>query len=196
MDSPHASANALAFTAARSYPKFSERPVSDATLKSIQEMAQWGPTASNCQPARYVFVRSAEGKAALRACLAPGNVDKAMSAPVTVIVAMDSRFHEHLASQFPHLPTAAAPYAANPALAHTVALRNSSLQGAYLMIAARLQGLDCGPMSGFDADALDRAFFPDGRWRSNFLVNLGHGDAASLRPRGPRLDFDTVALLR
>jgi len=196
MDTPTAPATDQAFTAARTYPKFSQRPVPDDTLRSLYELAKLGPTASNCQPARYVFVRSAEGKAALRACLAPGNVDKAMSAPVTVIVAMDSRFHEHLATQFPHMPTAPAPYAANPALAQTVALRNSSLQGAYLMVAARLQGLDCGPMSGFDADALDRAFFPDGRWRSNFLVNLGYGDATSLRPRGPRLDFDTVALWR
>lgn len=185
-----------AFLAARTYPKFSDQPVSDETLTAIVDMAKWGPTASNCQPARYVFVRTPEGKAALRACLAPGNVDKVMSAPVTVIIAMDTRFHEHLATQFPHMPTAAAPFATNPALAHTVALRNSSLQGAYFMVAARLLGLDCGPMSGFDAEAVDRGFFPDGRWRTNFLVNLGHGDTAALRPRGPRLDFDTVAILR
>ena len=196
MNSTPASAFDLAFVAARTYPKFSDRPVPDETLRAVYEMAKWGPTASNCQPARYVFVRSAEAKETLRACLAPGNVDKAMSAPVTAIVALDTHFHEHLATQFQHMSSAAAPYAANPALAHTVALRNSSLQGAYLMVAARLLGLDCGPMSGFDADTLDRSFFPEGRWRSNFLVNLGHGDAAALRPRGPRLDFDTVATIR
>jgi nitroreductase len=122
-------------------------------------------------------------------------VDKAMGAPVTVIVAQDSRFQEHLATQFPHMPTAAAPYESKPELAQAVGLRNSSLQGAYLMVAARLLGLDCGPMSGFDAEVLDRSFFPDGRFRSNFLVNLGHGDTSTLRPRGPRLAFDTVATI-
>lgn len=182
-----------AFSAARTFPKFRDEPVSDDTLKALCELAQWGPTASNCQPARYVFVRSAEGKEKLRSCLAPGNVDKVMSAPVTVIVAQDRRFYEHLATQFPHMPTAAAAYESKPALAQTVALRNSSLQGAYLIVAARLMGLDCGPMSGFDAEALDRSFFPDGRFCSNFLINLGHGDTASLRPRGPRLPFETVA---
>ncbi len=184
-----------AFSAARTFSKFRDEPVSDETLRALYDLAKWGPTASNCQPARYVFVRSPEAKARLRACLAPGNVDKAMGAPVTVIVAQDSRFHEHLATQFPHMPTAAAPYDGQPALAQAVGLRNSSLQGAYLLVAARLLGLDCGPMSGFDAEALDRSFFPDGRYRSNFLVNLGHGDASALRPRGPRLAFDTVATI-
>ena len=183
------------FSAARTFAKFRNEPVSDETLKALYELAQWGPTASNSQPARYVFVRSAEAKARLRACLAPGNVDKVMGAPVTVIVAQDTRFYEHLATQFSHMPTAALPFEGNPALAHTVALRNSGLQGAYLIVAARLLGLDCGPMSGFDAEALDRSFFPDGRYRSNFLVNLGHGDASALRPRGPRLSFDTVATI-
>ncbi|MFP8778541.1 malonic semialdehyde reductase [Hydrogenophaga sp. RWCD_12] len=184
-----------AFSAARTFAKFRDEPVSDETLKALHELAKWGPTASNCQPARYVFVRSAEAKARLRACLAPGNVDKVMGAPVTVIVAHDTRFYEHLSTQFPHMPTAALPFEGNPALAQTVALRNSSLQGAYLIVAARLLGLDCGPMSGFDADALDRSFFPDGRYRSNFLVNLGHGDVTALRPRGPRLPFDAVATI-
>lgn len=182
-----------AFSSARTFSKFRTEPVPDDTLKALYELAKWGPTASNCQPARYVFVRSPEGKARLRGCLAPGNVDKVMSAPVTVIVAEDSRFHEHLSSQFSHMPTAAAMYENNAPLARTVALRNSSLQGAYLMVAARLLGLDCGPMSGFDADALDRSFFPEGRCRTNFLINLGHGDTAALRPRGPRLPLETVA---
>ena len=186
----------LALSSARTFSKFRDEPVSDETLKALYELAKWGPTASNCQPARYVFVRSAEAKEKLRACLAQGNVDKAMGAPVTVIVAQDSRFHEHLASQFPHMPTAAAPFENNAVLAQAVGLRNSSLQGAYLLVAARLLGLDCGPMSGFDAEALDRSFFPDGRYRSNFLVNLGHGDASALRPRGPRLPFDTVATIK
>lgn len=195
MTHPTLSPTELAFSAARTFPKFRDEPVSEDTLKALCELAQWGPTASNCQPARYVFVRSAEGKEKLRPCLAPGNVDKTMSAPVTVIVAHDSRFYEHLATQFPHMPNAAAAYDGKPALAQTVGLRNSSLQGAYLIVAARLLGLDCGPMSGFDAEALDRSFFPDGRFRSNFLINIGHGDTASLRPRGPRLPFETVATL-
>ena len=186
----------LAFSAARTFSKFRDEPVSDETLKALYELAKWGPTASNCQPARYVFIRSPEAKEKLRACLAPGNVDKAMGAPVTVIVAQDNRFYEHLATQFPHMPTAAAPYESRPAFAHLAGLRNSSLQGAYLMVAARLLGLDCGPMSGFDAEAVDNCFFPDGRYRSNFLVNLGHGDASAQRPRGPRLPFDTVATIK
>ena len=195
MTYPPTSPTEQAFSAARTFAKFRDEPISEETLKALYELAKWGPTASNCQPARYVFVRSAEAKEKLRACLAPGNVDKAMGAPVTVIVAQDSRFYEHLATQFPHMPTASAPYENTPALAQTVGLRNSSLQGAYLMVAARLLGLDCGPMSGFNAEALDRSFFPDGRYRSNFLVNLGHGDASALRPRGPRLAFDTVATI-
>jgi len=193
MNTPYADPLEQAFSEARTFAKFLETPVPDDTLKSLYALAKWGPTASNCQPARYVFVRSAQGKAKLRECLAPGNVDKTMGAPVTVIVAQDTRFYEHLATQFPHMPNAAAAYTAQPALAHTTALRNSSLQGGYLILAARMLGLDCGPMSGFDAEALDRAFFPDGHYRANFLVNLGYGDRAALRPRGPRLPFDTVA---
>lgn len=193
MQSPTTPATDQAFSAARTFSKFIDKPVADATLQALCELAQWGPTASNCQPARYVFVRSPEAKARLCACLAPGNVDKALSAPVTVIVAQDTRFHEHLATQFPHQPGAAAMYAHDAALSHTVALRNSSLQGAYLIVAARLLGLDCGPMSGFNAQALDQSFFPDGRYRSNFLINLGYGDTTALRPRGPRLPFDTIA---
>ena len=183
------------FLDARTANGFTDEPVAPELLQQIYDLAKMGPTSMNCQPARYVFVRSAEAKARLRACLAPGYVDKAMGAPVTVIVAQDSRFYEHLATQFPHMPTAGAPFESKPALAQTVGLRNSSLQGAYLIVAARLLGLDCGPMSGFDAEALDRSFFPDGRYRSNFLVNLGHGDASALRPRGPRLPFEAVATI-
>lgn len=181
------------FRQARSYPTFRPEPVADDTLQRLQALAQWGPTAFNCQPARWVFVRSAEGKAKLQACLSPGNVAKVASAPVTVIVATDTRFFEQLPVQFPANPQLAASLAADPARAQTTALRNGSLQGAYLILAARALGLDCGPMSGFDADALDRSFFPDGPWRSNFLVNLGHGLRDALRPRGPRLPFATCA---
>jgi len=195
MQSHQPSSAEQAFSGARTFSRFTDQPVSDETLHALYALAQWGPTASNCQPARYVFVRSAEARARLRACLAPGNVDKAMSAPVTVIVALDSRFHEHLPTQFPHMPGAGTMYENDADLAHTVALRNSSLQGAYLIVAARLLGLDCGPMSGFNAQALDQSFFPDGRYRSNFLLNIGTGDTTALRPRGPRLPFETVATI-
>lgn len=184
-----------AFIQARTHGAFQPRPITDATLERLQRLAQWGPTAFNCQPARYVFVRSAQAKLRLQACLSPGNVAKVAAAPVTVIVAMDTRFHDHLPTQFPHNPALRDGFEADPARAQVTALRNSSLQGGYLIVAARLLGLDCGPMSGFDAAALDQAFFPDGRWRSNFLLNLGHGDTAALRPRGPRLSFADCATL-
>jgi 3-hydroxypropanoate dehydrogenase len=140
-----------------------------------------------------VFVRSAAEKARLLPLMAPGNQDKLRSAPVTVIVAFDNQFHAQLGSQFPVNPQAAAMFAANPALTRDTALRNSSLQGAYSMLAARALGLDVGPMSGFDANAINAAFFPDGQWQANFLINLGWGDKSTLRPRLPRLGFDAVA---
>lgn len=185
-----------AFLAARTYAKFTDQTVSDDTLAQLYDLAKWGPTSMNCQPARYVFVRGTEAKEKLRPCLAPGNLDKTMKAPVTVIVAQDLRFFEHLPEQFPHNINAGAPFADNAAAAQTAALRNSSLQGAYLIVAARMLGLDCGPMSGFNAPLLDAAFFPEGRYKSNFLINLGYGDSQSLRPRGPRLSFATVASIQ
>ena len=182
-----------AFLSARTFSRFRDEPVSDETLEQLYDLAKWGPTSFNCQPARYVFVRGAQAKEKLKPCLSPGNMDKTMAAPVTVIVAQDLRFFEHLPEQFPHNLNAGAPFIDNTAAAQTAALRNSSLQGAYLMIAARMLGLDCGPMSGFNAPMLDAAFFPDGRYKSNFLINLGYGDSQSLRPRGPRLPFAAVA---
>ncbi|HSV36248.1 MAG TPA: malonic semialdehyde reductase [Ramlibacter sp.] len=184
-----------AFSAARTFSKFRDEPVTDAVLLQLYELAKWGPTSFNCQPARYVFVRSREAKEKLRPCLTPGNLDKTMKAPVTVIVAQDLRFFEHLPTQLPHNPQASAPFLDNPARAQTAALRNSSLQGAYLILAARMLGLDCGPMSGFNAAALDAAFFPEGCIKSNFLINLGYGDREALRPRGPRLPFEAVATI-
>lgn len=181
-----------AFLAARTYSKFTNQGVSDDTLAQLYELAKWGPTSMNCQPARLVFVRTAEAKAKLKPCLAPGNADKTMAAPVTVIVAQDTRFYEHLSTQFPANPNAPAMFAGNAALADGTAFRNSSLQGAYLIMAARMLGLDCGPMSGFNAAALDAAFFPEGRYKANFLINLGYGEASGLFPRGPRLPLDMV----
>jgi 3-hydroxypropanoate dehydrogenase len=147
----------------------------------------------NAQPGRIVFVRSPEAKARLKGALSGGNVDKTMAAPVTAIVAYDTAFHENLPTQFPAMPGARDMFHGNAPLIEITGLRNSSLQGAYLILAARALGLDAGPMSGFDNAAVDKAFFPDGQWKSNFLVNLGYGDASGNWPRGPRLPFETMA---
>jgi nitroreductase len=178
------------FRSARTFNKFTERAVDDATLQQLYALYRWGPTSLNCQPARVVFVRSAEAKERLKPALMPNNVEKTMAAPVTAIIAFDSAFFEYLPTQFPALPGARDMFASNPALAAETAMRNGSLQGAYLIFAARALGLDAGPMSGFASPLVDAAFFPDGRWKSNFLVNLGWGDPAGNRPRGPRLAFD------
>jgi 3-hydroxypropanoate dehydrogenase len=182
-----------AFLGARTFNKFSAEPVADDTLHQLYELYKWGPTSLNCQPARVVFVKSAAAKALLAPALMPNNLDKTMAAPVTAIVATDSRFFEHLAAQFPANPAMAQLFANVPPLAQETGFRNGSMQGAYLIIAARLLGLDAGPMSGFDAEKVNQAFFADGRWKANFLVNLGHGDASGNHPRGPRLAFDEVA---
>ena len=181
-----------AFRTARTYNKFRPEPLDDATLHALYELLKWGPTSMNSQPGRYLFLRSEAAKQRLKPALSPGNADKTMAAPVVVVVAMDSRFHEHLPEQFPALP-AKAMFDGNAALAEATAFRNGTLQGAYLIVAARMLGLDCGPMSGFDAAKVNAEFFPDGRWRANFLVNLGRGDASGNYPRGPRLPFDAVA---
>ncbi len=182
-----------AFLSARTFNTFTPTPVDDETILKLYDLLRWGPTSMNCQPARYVFVKSAEAKEKLTDALAAGNVAKTMAAPLTVIVAMDAHFYDHLPSQFPHSPNARDTFANNAALAQSTAFRNSTLQGAYLMVAARLLGLDCGPMSGFDADKVNAAFFPDGRVKANFLVNLGYGDPSGNHPRGPRLAFDEAA---
>ena len=185
LDTP---ALAQLFTEARTHNGFHPEPIPAATLQQLYELMKWGPTSMNCQPARLVFVTSADGKAKLKPALSPTNVEKTMSAPVTVIIAQDSRFFDHLPTQFPAYD-ARPMFEANPELAASTAFRNSSLQGAYLILAARSLGLDCGPMSGFDAAALNAAFFPDGRYTVNFLCNLGQGVAEKLYPRGPRLNF-------
>lgn len=179
-----------AFVQARTFNKFTDQAVDDATIAQLYDLLKWGPTSMNCQPARYAFVRSAAAKQRLKPALAGGNVAKTMAAPLTVIVAFAPAFYDELPTQFKAVATARDTFASNPALAQSTAFRNSSLQGAYLIIAARLLGLDAGPMSGFDAAKLDAEFFPDGQWKSNFLVNLGYGDASGNFPRGPRLAFD------
>ena len=183
---------AQAFTAARTFNKFRPDAVSDATVQALYELLKWGPTSMNAQPGRFVFLRSDAAKQRLKPALSAGNAEKTMAAPVVVIVAGDSRFYEHLPEQFKAFD-AKAMFEGNAALAEATAFRNSSLQGAYLIIAARMLGLDCGPMSGFDAAKVNAEFFADGRLRANFLVNLGHGDASGNFARGPRLPFDVAA---
>lgn len=176
-----------AFTEARTFNAFTDQPVPDALLLRLYDIVRWGPTSMNGQPARFVFLRTPEAKARLLPALSKGNRDKTAKAPVTVIVAQDTRFFDQLPTQFPSYD-ARPMFENDPALADVTALRNSSLQGAYLIVAARLLGLDCGAMSGFDNAAVNAEFFPDGDWKANFLINLGYGDPAGNHPRGPRLD--------
>jgi 3-hydroxypropanoate dehydrogenase len=182
------------FTEARSHNRFHDEAVSDDTLRQLYELMKWGPTAANCTPARIVFVRSAAGKDKLLACMNPGNVEKSRSAPVVAIVGMDLDFPETLPRLYP-ATDARSWFVGKPELIATTALRNASLQGAYLMLAARALGLDCGPMGGFDAAKLDAAFFAGTNVKSNFVVALGRGKPEALYPRGPRLGFDEACQL-
>ncbi len=177
---------------ARTYRKWIDRPVSDDLLKQLYELAKWGPTSSNICPMRLVFVKSKEAKERLKPSLSSGNVEQTMTAPVCVIVAQDSRFYELMPKLSPHNPKIGEHFAKpeNAESTRVHAFRNSLLQGAYLILTARALGLDAGPMSGFDNDKLDAEFFPDGRYKSNFLLNLGYGDPSKLHPRAPRPDFD------
>jgi len=188
------------FRQARTYHSWLHRPVSDELLRRLYDLLKWGPTSANLAPARFAFLRTREAKERLRPALSPGNVDQTMKAPVTVIVAYDERFFEKATVLFPHNAKVRDAFTASPAFAESTAFRNGSLQGAYLILAARSLGLDCGPMSGFDNAKVDDLFFPApptpaSRWRSNFLCNLGYGDPAGLYPRGPRLDFDDACRL-
>ncbi|MBK0056895.1 malonic semialdehyde reductase [Isoptericola jiangsuensis] len=180
------------FRTARTQNAFLDTPVEDAQLHALYELVKWGPTAANGSPARFVFVKSAEAKAKLAPALSEGNHDKTLAAPVTVIVAFDQDFHEKLPYLFPH--TDAKAWFDGPREGrHEGAFRNGSLQGAYLILAARALGLDAGPMSGFDNAKVDEAFFAGTNIKSNFLVNLGYGDPSGLFPRLPRLSFDEAA---
>ena len=197
------------FREARTHNAWLDKPVTDDTLRQLYDLMKWGPTSANGSPGRFVFLRSQEAKERLRPMLAPGNVEKTMAAPVTVIIAYDLLFYEKLPKLFPHSPAMRDLFAKNPQLIEDTAKRNSSLEGAYLMIAARALGLDCGPMSGFDNARLDeeffgagqecqgceQEFFPAGHVKSNFLCNLGYGDPSKLYPRAPRLEFNEACTL-
>ena len=194
----------LLFREARTHNGWQDKPVSDELLRQVFDLMKWGPTSANTSPARFIFLRSKGAKERLRPALAPGNVEKTMAAPVTMIVAYDLKFYEKLPKLFPHSPGMRDLFAQNPQLVEVTARRNSSLQGGYFILAARALGLDCGPMSGFDNAKVDEGFFstgrecaggeyeffPEGHVKSNFLCNLGYGDPSKLFPRSPRLAFE------
>ncbi len=182
------------FTEARTQNGYKPEPVPDDTLRQLYDLMKWGPTAANSTPARLIFVRSPAGKDKLLACVSPGNVNKVREAPVTVIVGMDIDFHEQLPKLFPHTD-ARSWFVGKDALRAESALRNSSLQGGYLIMAARALGLDCGPMSGFDAAKVDAAFWSGTAVRTNFICALGQGDPSKVFQRNPRLSFDEACQL-
>ena len=186
-------ARALLFDDARSQNGWRDEPVTDDQLRAIHEVMRFGPTSMNTQPMRLVFLRSAEAKERLKPALAPGNVDKTMTAPVVAIVAYDTEFYENLPRMFPHNQNAKNIFEGNDKLIQATAFRNGTLQGGYFLLAIRAVGLDAGPMSGFDNAKVDAEFFPDGRVKSNFLCGIGHGDPDKVFNRSPRHSFDEIA---
>lgn len=176
------------FRTARTQNRWQDKPVTDEQIQELYELLKWGPTSANSSPARFVFIRTPEAKAKLKAALSAGNIEKTMTAPVTVIVAHDPKFYDQLPALFPHAD--AKPwFSGNYTLAEQTAFRNGSLQGAYLMLAARAMGLDVGAMSGFDAAKIEEVFLTETGWKANFLVNLGYGDPEGVHERLPRLGF-------
>jgi len=182
------------FYEARTHSTWLPVPVPVELLRKAYELARLGPTSANASPARFVFLTTPGAKALLKPVLAPGNVDKTMAAPVTVIIAWDTEFHEHLPKLFPQADMRSY-FVRNQVLIDETAFRNSSLQAAYFILGARALGLDCGPMSGFDGDKLNAAFFPDGKWKVNLVCNLGYGDPNKLYPRNPRLNFEEASMV-
>jgi 3-hydroxypropanoate dehydrogenase len=177
------------FRQARTHRSWLPGRIPTETLREVYELARWGPTSGNCSPARFLFIESEAAKARLVPALAPLNVEKTKAAPVTVIIAWDTEFFEKLPQLAPGTGMRSY-FVGNQALIDEAAFRNSSLQGGYFILAARAMGLDCGPMSGFDPVKVNAEFFPDGKWKVNFLCNLGYGDHSKLHPRQPRLEFD------
>jgi 3-hydroxypropanoate dehydrogenase len=183
------------FRQARTHSAWLPEPVPVALLRKAYELARLGPTSGNASPARFVFLTTPSAKVRLKPVLLPGNVDKTMAAPVTVIIAWDTDFHQNLPRLFPQFDMRSY-FVGNQVLIDETGFRNSSLQAAYFILAARALGLDCGPMSGFDSNKLNAEFFPDGKWKVNLLCNLGYGDQSKLYPRNPRLDFEEAAVVR
>jgi 3-hydroxypropanoate dehydrogenase len=182
------------FRNARTFAAWLPKSVPAELLREVYDLAKLGPTSANSSPARFVFLATPAAKARLVPALAPGNVEKTKAAPVNVIVAWDTEFYEHFPRLFPHADMRPH-FAEKPAIIQETGLRNGSLQGAYLILAARSLGLDCGPMSGFDAAKVNAEFFPDGKWKANFLCNLGYGDSSKLHGRGPRFAFEEACQL-
>src|SRR6202166_208638 len=185
----------ILFRKARTHNVWLAKPVSDDLLRQVYDLMKWGPTSANSCPARIVFLRTPEAKERLRPALSPTNLDKTMKAPVTAILAYDVKFYENLPRLVPNNPTAREWFSGSPQLAEVTAFRNGTLQGGYFILAARSLGLDCGPMSGFDNAKVDAEFFAGTTVKSNFLCNVGYGDASELFPRNPRLDFDEACQL-
>ncbi|PZQ24499.1 MAG: malonic semialdehyde reductase [Sphingopyxis macrogoltabida] len=183
------------FHTARTYSAFEATGLSREDMQSIYDSARWGPTSSNCNPARFIFLQSDAEKERLVACVSPLNVDKVRSAPCCVIVARDTQFFDNMKDLFPARDLRPM-FADNPALAADTMVRNTTLQGGYFILAARALGFDCGPMSGFDAQMVNAEFFPDGRYQADFLINIGRGDKDKLWPRNPRLAFDQACEIR
>ncbi|MEL6362951.1 MAG: malonic semialdehyde reductase [Pseudomonadota bacterium] len=179
----------LIFREARTRNGWEDRTVAQTLIQAVYDLMKWGPTSANCSPARFVFVSSTEGKKRLKPCLMEGNIEKTMTAPCCVIIGHDTEFYEELPKLFPHTD-AKSWFVGNEPLIEETAFRNGTLQGAYFMIAARALGLDCGPMSGFDKEAVDKAFFAGTTIKSNFLCNIGYGTDKDLFERSPRLAFD------
>ena len=182
------------FREARTHNAWLPKPVPAELLREIYGLARFGPTSANISPARFVFLTTPAAKARLQPALSPGNVEKTMSAPVTVIVAWDTQFYDKLPKLFPQRDMRSV-FAGKQALIDETAFRNGSLEGGYFILAARALGLDCGPMSGFDQGKVNAEFFPDGKWKANFLCNLGYGDRTKLFPRNPRLDFEEACVV-
>lgn len=182
------------FRQARTHNVWQSKTVSDDTLHALYELMKWGPTSANCTPARIIFVRTPEAKAKLSECVSEGNRAKILAAPVTALIGMDMQFYDNLPMLFPQTD-ARSWFVGNDAMIKATAFRNSSLQGAYLIIAARSLGLDCGPMSGFDAAKLKATFFANSNIEPNFICSLGYGEASKLFPRNPRLSFDEACKL-
>jgi 3-hydroxypropanoate dehydrogenase len=180
----------LMFRQARTANGFTPEKIAETLIREIYELTKMGPTSANCSPARFIFVTTPAGKEKLKPCISAGNMEKTMAAPVTAVVGYDTQFYEHLPELFPHAPEAAKWFSSPPELALEIAFRNGSLQGAYLIMAARSLGFDAGPMSGFDAAKCNEIFWPDGRVKANFLCNIGHGDDSKVMGRLPRLSFE------
>lgn len=183
------------FSEARSQRKFLDKPIPASTLEQLYEHVKWGPTSMNCSPARFAFVTTNEAKTKLAGCAAEGNRERILVAPATVIIANDQKFYDQMTKLVPHNPKAGDRFRDNPELAASTAFRNGTLQGAYLILAARSLGLDCAPMSGFDAEAVDTSFFAQDDWKSNFICCLGYGDKTALHPRAPRLEFEEACVV-